>query len=101
MMDLEIMLLITLTAPSDGLYWLSSHTETYGASNGSMYPEVMALTAIFKNGSMMGQYTSNISQHDIGKALTLVAGDVIVLKCASNAGGGYANNSHGYLQKIQ
>lgn len=95
------MLLITLTAPSDGLYWLSSHTETYGASNGSMYPEVMALTAIFKNGSMMGQYTSNISQHDIGKALTLVAGDVIVLKCASNAGGGYANNSHGYLQKIQ
>ena len=92
--------IITLTAPSDGLYWLSLHTLTSGASNGSMYPAVMALTKVYKNGSAIGG-TSNISQHNIGKALTLVAGDVIVFKCASNTGGGYANNSHGYLQKIQ
>jgi hypothetical protein len=97
---LDYATIITLTAPSDGLYWLSLHTETYGASNGSMYPDVMAGCRVEKNGSGVAS-TSNISQHDIGKALTLVAGDVIVLKCSSNAGGGYANNSHGYIQKIQ
>jgi hypothetical protein len=62
---------------------------------------VDSLSAIFKNGLIIGQYTFNVHQHEIGVALTLVAGDVVELKCASNTGGSIALNSRGYLQKIQ
>lgn len=91
--------ILLLSAPTDGVYWVSLYTETYTFTN--MTDPVNSLCAIFKNGSIVGQYTQNIHQHDIGVAMTLKAGDIVELKCASNVGGGVALNSHGYLQKIQ
>ncbi len=91
--------ILSMTVPSSGLYWLSMHTETYNAVN--MTSPVPSLTAIFKNGVLIDQFSQNVHQHEIGKSLTLVAGDIIELKCASNIGGGRAVKSFGYLQKIQ
>ena len=88
-----------MTAPSSGLYWLSMHTETY--SNLNMTGEIQSLTAIFKNGVLIDQFAQNVHQHEIGKSITLVAGDIIELRCASNVGGGLAVKSFGYIQKIQ
>jgi hypothetical protein len=90
---------LSMTVTSSGLYWLSMHTETYNAVN--MTGPVASLTAIFKNGVLIDQFAQNVHQHEIGKSITLVAGDIIELKCASNTGGGRAVKSFGYLQKIQ
>ena len=91
--------LLTMTAPSSGLYWISMHTETYTDLN--MTGPVASLSAIFINGSMNDQFSQNVHQHEIGKSITLVAGDIVELRCASNVGGGRAVRSFGSIQKIQ
>ena len=91
--------ILMLTVPSEGLYWVSLYTETW-ANNNTTGP-VDSLCAIFKNNSMYGQITQNVNLHNIARALNLLGGDLIELRCASNTGGGFGMNSHGYLQKIQ
>ena len=90
---------LTMTAPSSGLYWISMHTETYTDLN--FTGPVASLSAIFINGSMNDQFSQNVHQHEIGKSITLVAGDIVELRCASNVGGGRAVRSFGSIQKIQ
>ena len=91
--------ILMLTVPSEGLYWVSLYTETW-ANNNTTGP-VNSLCAIFKNNSMYDQITQNVNLHNIAIALNLLGGDLIELRCASNTGGGFGMNSHGYLQKIQ
>lgn len=91
--------LLTMAATSDGSYWLSFHTETYEQT--SMVNPVMSLCAIKVNGIVVAQTTQNINQHTVGRLLTLLAGDVVEIVCASNIGGGYAINSHATLMKVE
>jgi len=91
--------ILMLTVPSEGLYWVSLYTETW--TNNNMSGSVPSLCAIFKNNSIYAVTTQNVNLHNIARALNLLGGDLIELKCASNTGGGFGMNSHGYLQKIQ
>ena len=91
--------LLSMTVPSSGIYWLSMHTETY--TNLNMTGEVQSVTILCVNNVGIEQIALNVHQHEIGKSITLVAGDVIEMRCASNVGGGRAVKSFGYLQKIQ
>jgi hypothetical protein len=91
--------ILMLTVPSEGLYWVSLYTETWASIN--MSGPVPSLCAIFKNNSIREQATQNVNLHNIARALNLLGGDLIELRCASDTGGGFGMNSHGYLQKIQ
>jgi len=91
--------ILMFTVPSDGLYWVSLYTETWMNNNSTN--AVNSLCAIFKNNTRYRQMTSNVHQHNIGIDLNLLGGDLVELRCASNTGGGFGMNSHGYLQKIQ
>lgn len=91
--------LLTMTASSSGQYWLSFHTETYEQTN--MVNPVMSLCAIKVNGVVVEQTSQNITQHTVGRSLSLSTGDIVEIVCASNIGGGYAINSHATLMRVQ